>query len=164
MKKLNVKMIGVAAAPAALLALAGCGSAGTAALPQESLPVQAVSAPAEAACIPLYSLAAGFSGTLRGAYNSWTANPLQDARFRTWVGGDCDMVYPGASSLRFERLREGLVLAEKIRLLREEYTRTRNTEALRLLNEEVARFVRQPITHANAALMVNRLRAFINGL
>ena len=46
----------------------------------------------------------------------------------------------------------------------EEYTRTRNTEALRLLNEEVARFVRQPITHANAAPMVNRLRAFINGL
>ena len=41
MKKLNVKMIGVAAAAAAVLALAGCGSAGTAALPQESLPVQA---------------------------------------------------------------------------------------------------------------------------
>ncbi|HIX02863.1 MAG TPA: DUF4091 domain-containing protein, partial [Candidatus Odoribacter faecigallinarum] len=70
----------------------------------------------------------------------------------------------GASSIRFERLREGLVLAEKIRLLREEYTRTRNTEALRLLNEEVARFVRQPITHANAAPMVNRLQTFINGL
>lgn len=123
-----------------------------------------VSAPAEAACIPVYSLAAGFSGTLRWAYNSWTANPLQDARFRTWVGGDCYLVYPGASSIRFERLREGLVLAEKIRLLREEYTRTGNTEALRLLNEEVARFARQPITHANAAQMVNRLRAFIDGL
>lgn len=123
-----------------------------------------VSAPAEAACIPVYSLAAGFNGTLRWAYNSWTANPLQDARFRTWVGGDCYLVYPGASSIRFERLQEGLVLAEKIRLLREEYTRTRNTEALHLLNEEVARFVRQPITHANTAPMVNRLRAFINGL
>lgn len=56
MKKLNVKMIGVAAAAAALLALAGCGSAGTAALPQESLPVQAVSAPAEAAGTLLLSV------------------------------------------------------------------------------------------------------------
>ena len=123
-----------------------------------------ISAPAEAAWIPVYALAAGFSGTLRWAYNSWTLDPLRDARFRTWVGGDCFLVYPGASSIRFERLAEGLVLAEKIRLLREEYTRTGNTEALQRLDAEVSRFILQDLQHGIAARMVNRLKAFINAL
>ena len=41
-----------------------------------------------------------------------------------------------------------------------EMVRSQKAEA----NNAFARFVRQPITHANAAPMVNRLRAFINGL
>ena len=123
-----------------------------------------ISAPAEAAWIPVYALAAGFGGTLRWAYNSWTLDPLRDARFRTWVGGDCYIVYPGASSIRFERLAEGLAMAEKIRLLREEYTRTGNTEALQRLDAEVSRFTLQDLQHGIAARMVNRLKAFINAL
>ena len=47
--------------------------------------------------------------------------PLRDSRFRTWPAGDTYVVYPGGrSSIRFERLREGIQDAEKIRILRAE--------------------------------------------
>jgi len=48
-------------------------------------------------------------------------NPLIDSRFTTWPSGDTYLVYPGAhSSVRFERVREGIQDYEKIRILREE--------------------------------------------
>ncbi|MDD4158750.1 MAG: DUF4091 domain-containing protein, partial [Proteiniphilum sp.] len=75
--------------------------------------------PAEGAFIGWYTMAAGFDGFLRWAYNSWVKEPLIDSRFRTWPAGDTYIVYPdGRSSIRFERLREGIQDAEKIRILR----------------------------------------------
>ena len=56
MKKLNVKTIGIAAAAAAMLALAGCGENNTASLPQESLPAQNIAAPQETAGTLLLSV------------------------------------------------------------------------------------------------------------
>ena len=56
MKKLNVKTIGIAAAAAAMLALAGCGENNTASLPQESLPEQNIAAPQETAGTLLLSV------------------------------------------------------------------------------------------------------------
>ena len=57
---------------------------------------------------------------LRGwAYDAWAADPVRDARHVLWPAGDTFLVYPGSqSSIRFERLREGIVDFEKIRLLR----------------------------------------------
>ena len=76
--------------------------------------------PAEGAFIGWYTMAAGFDGFLRWAYNSWVIEPLIDSRFRTWPAGDTSIIYPdGRSSIRFERLREGIQDAEKIRILRE---------------------------------------------
>jgi hypothetical protein len=78
--------------------------------------------PAEAAFIGWYTRAAGFDGFLRWAYDSWVKDPFVDSRFRTWPAGDTYVVYPeGRSSIRFERLREGIQDAEKIRLLREQF-------------------------------------------
>jgi hypothetical protein len=77
--------------------------------------------PAEAAYIGWYAAAAGLDGFLRWAYNSWVENPVIDSRFRTWPAGDTYIIYPaGRSSIRFERLREGIQDAEKIRILRED--------------------------------------------
>lgn len=77
------------------------------------------SEPAEAAFIPLHAYVQGYDGMLRWAYNSWTANPMRDSRFRSWPAGDTYMVYPGGrSSLRFERLIEGIQCCEKARVLR----------------------------------------------
>ena len=77
--------------------------------------------PAEAVYAGWYTAACGYDGFLRWAYNSWTEDPLRDSRFRTWPAGDTYVVYPGGrSSIRFERLREGIQDAEKIRILRAE--------------------------------------------
>ena len=48
--------------------------------------------------------------------------PLQDSRFRSWAAGDCYSIYPGPrSSIRFERLVEGVQAFEKIRILKTEF-------------------------------------------
>ena len=68
------------------------------------------SPPAEGAMIGWYTMAAGFDGFLRWAYNSWVKEPLLDSRFRTWPAGDTYIVYPDArSSIRFERDRKSVV-------------------------------------------------------
>lgn len=97
------------------------------------------SEPAEAPFIGWHTMARNFDGFLRWAYNSWVKDPLLDSRFRTWPAGDTYIVYPdGRSSIRFERLREGIQDAEKIRILREKLQG--DTENLNRLNEMVARF------------------------
>lgn len=102
------------------------------------------SSPAEGVFIGWYTMAAGFDGFLRWAYNSWVKEPLLDSRFRTWPAGDTYIVYPdGRSSIRFERLIEGIQDAEKIRILRENLQRDSSPEAsekLQQLNEMVSRF------------------------
>ena len=79
------------------------------------------SGPAEAAYLSWHAAAADYDGFLRWAYNSWGEDPIRDSRFRTWTAGDTYIVYPeGRSSIRFERLIEGIQDWEKIRILREE--------------------------------------------
>jgi hypothetical protein len=78
------------------------------------------SPPAEAEWLPLFAAANGFDGLLRWAFHSWVENPLVSTDFTSWPSGDCFLVYPGdRSSVRFERLRDGIESFEKIRLLRE---------------------------------------------
>lgn len=55
----------------------------------------------------------------RWAYNSWNRNPFEKTDFGNWPAGDCYLVYPGnLSSLRFEKLRDGLEEFEKVNILR----------------------------------------------
>lgn len=102
------------------------------------------SEPAEATFIGWYTMAAGFDGFLRWAYNSWVKEPLIDSRFRTWPAGDTYIVYPdGRSSIRYERLREGIQDAEKIAILREKLQNEKSADAaeqLTRLNRKVAQF------------------------
>jgi hypothetical protein len=102
------------------------------------------SPPAEAVFIGWYATAADFDGYLRWAYASWVEDPLRDSRFRQWPAGDTYLVYPDArSSIRFERLVEGIQDAEKIRILRLEFAADGSAEArrkLKLLNNTVAQF------------------------
>ncbi|MBR7004900.1 MAG: DUF4091 domain-containing protein [Bacteroidales bacterium] len=75
--------------------------------------------PSESAFLGWFVASVGYSGYLRWAYNSWVKDPCVDARFRTWRAGDCYLVYPDGSSIRMERLIEGIQDYEKIRILRE---------------------------------------------
>ncbi|RBL92662.1 DUF4091 domain-containing protein [Chitinophaga flava] len=99
------------------------------------------SPPAEATFMGWHAAYKGYTGYLRWAYNCWVKRPLQDSRFRAWAAGDTYFVYPGPrSSIRFERLVEGVQDYEKIRILREEYTRTHNTEGLAKLEKMLSPF------------------------
>ena len=80
------------------------------------------SPPAESAWMGLYAAAHNRNGFLRWAYNCWNENPFYETKYweKSWPAGDCFMIYPGPrSSIRFERLREGIQDYEKIHILRE---------------------------------------------
>jgi hypothetical protein len=76
------------------------------------------SPPAESVWLGWYVAKLKIDGTLRWAYDSFVADPLTDTRHRSFQSGDCFMVYPGRSSIRWERLREGIQDNEKVRYLR----------------------------------------------
>lgn len=119
--------------------------------------------PAEATWTGWHVAAGNYDGYLRWAYNSWTADPLRDSRFRTWAAGDCYIVYPGVrSSIRMERLVEGIQDWEKIRLLGEEFTARGQQARLNKLNEMVSRFTSEGVTKQGVAEMVQEGRALLN--
>ena len=99
------------------------------------------SVPAEGAWYGFYVAGTEYDGYLRWAYNSWVKNPLHDTRFRAWPAGDTYMVYPyGRSSVRFEKLIEGIQAYEKVRILREEFAAENNTTKLNELNGLLGKF------------------------
>lgn len=113
-----------------------------------------------------YALAGGFDGFLRWAYNSWVEDPLTDSRFRTWPAGDTYMVYPDArSSIRFERLVEGIQDVEKIKILRSKLAQSSNPKAPEMLKEldaTVATF--KTIHPVNYVEMLNNAKALLNNI
>jgi hypothetical protein len=103
------------------------------------------SPPIEGRYIGWYAAAYGYDGFLRWAYDAWPADPVRDARHALWPAGDEFLVYPGAaSSVRFEKLREGIVDYEKIRILRGLASRSTNgaiKRQLQQLNDQLSTFV-----------------------
>jgi hypothetical protein len=77
-------------------------------------------------------------------------------------------VYPGAkSSIRFERLREGIQDYEKIRILKASFEKEGTSEAdqkLIRIREMLKPFALPNITNNNASVMVNRAKAILNEL
>ena len=77
----------------------------------------------EAFWLGAYPAMCGLDGFLRWAWNSWPRDPMHDASYTGvggWPAGDTFLIYPdGSPSLRFLELRNGIVAAEKVRILRE---------------------------------------------
>lgn len=120
---------------------------------------------AEANWIGWHAAGGNYDGYLRWAYNSWTPDPLRDSRFHTWAAGDCYLVYPGGrSSIRMERLIEGIQDYEKIRILRAEFEKTGAKGKLDKLNQMVNRFQADALIDRPAADMVNKGKALLNNL
>ncbi len=121
--------------------------------------------PAEGAFIGWYTMAANFDGFLRWAYNSYTIDALVDSRFRQWPAGDTYTVYPGArSSIRFERLIEGIQDAEKIRIVRAELEQDTSAEGIIKLKEfnellETFNVLERP---KNIEAMLTKGKSFLN--
>lgn len=124
------------------------------------------SAPAEAVWTALHAVAGGYDGYLRWAVNSWPIDPLRDSRFRTWAAGDTYSIYPGPrSSIRFERLVEGLQDCEKIYVLREELEAKGATGKLKKLNAKLSEFTPEgwiKVNKKSPALMVKEMNALLN--
>ena len=124
------------------------------------------SPPAEGVYQGWYAAAKGYSGFLRWAYNSWVKDPLIDSRFRAWPGGDTYLVYPNAmSSIRFERLREGIQDYEKIRIVRNmllEENSDKGDLKLHQLDEFLAQFEINQLKDTPAEVIVNQGKQILN--
>ncbi len=121
------------------------------------------SPPAENVWISWYAAAEGFTGYLRWAYNNWTEASLQDTRYKTWPAGDCYQVYPGPrSSIRFEKLIEGIQDFEKIRILKENFLKSNDKKNLADLESILDLFTLENIQKIPASDMVSRGRSFIS--
>ena len=76
------------------------------------------SPPIEGRWISWYIDARGYDGFLRWALDGWPSDPERDARHNLWPAGDSFLIYPGANScIRFEKIREGIVDFEKIKII-----------------------------------------------
>jgi hypothetical protein len=103
---------------------------------QEFPNVFTFSDPAEGTFIAWHTISAGLDGFLRWAYNNWVKEPLLDSRFRALPAGDTYIVYPGGrSSVRFEKLREGIQDVEKLRILKTKLMTSSTNEASKKLSE-----------------------------
>lgn len=94
------------------------------------------SPPIEGRWISWYTLAHGYDGFLRWAYDAWPADPSRDARHTLWPAGDCFLVYPGGNScIRLEKLREGIVDFEKVHILRKKAAASADADVKRLASQ-----------------------------
>ena len=94
------------------------------------------SPPVEGRWLGWYTIAHGYDGMLRWAYDAWPADPVRDARHLLWPAGDSYMIYPGAeSSIRFEKMREGIVDFEKIKMLKAKAAKSTDPAIKKLLQE-----------------------------
>jgi len=120
------------------------------------------SPPAESAWMAWYAAAQGYNGYLRWAYNCWPKSPMQDARFSTWSSGDTYLIYPGGSSIRFERLIEGIQDYEKIRILKTDLAKKNELQKLMQLETAVNEFSVEALDHYSAADMLQKAKAVLN--
>lgn len=94
------------------------------------------SPPIEGRWLSWYAAAHNYDGLLRWAYDSWPADPMRDGRYGSWAAGDCYLVYPGGNScIRFEKLREGIVDYEKIRIIKALAAKSTDAIIKKLANE-----------------------------
>ncbi|MEO6683983.1 MAG: glycoside hydrolase domain-containing protein, partial [Ginsengibacter sp.] len=117
---------------------------------------------AELTWLPLHVLYRNFDGYLRWDYNNWNADPLVDSRFGSWAAGDTYFVYPeGRSSIRFERLREGIQEYEKIIILKKLFTERGEEEKLKKLNFAISQFGLETLNGKNAHVAVDHLKEIL---
>ena len=122
------------------------------------------SPPAEAEYLGWFAAKAGVDGYLRWALNSWVEKPLHDSRFTNWAAGDTYILYPdGRTSIRFERLIEGIQAYEKIRILRNETDkRGRKKNLGKQLDKILEDFDPLTLTPTSATEVVNKAKQALN--
>ncbi|MGC4235377.1 MAG: DUF6067 family protein [Niabella sp.] len=122
------------------------------------------SEPAESAYLGWYALATNFNGLLRWAYNSWVQNPLQDSRYRLYPAGDTYIVYPGGrSSIRFERMLEGIQDYEKALITIKALEKANDRASLEKLQWAIAK-LKNPVRRAEWNEELNEAKKLLNDI
>jgi hypothetical protein len=120
---------------------------------------------ADATWLAWHALNKNLDGYLRWAYNCWNKDPLRDSRYGSWLAGDTYLVYPGArSSIRFERLREGIQDFEKFTILREYLKKSGEVEKLKQLESVLNLFQLDSLNGNNAHIAVDKAQNVLNSL
>lgn len=119
-------------------------------------------APADAEFIALEALAKDLDGYLRWAYNSWTVTPEDDSRFTAWPAGDTYVIYPfSISSIRWERLVQGIQQFEKYKILLAEAKAKGNASRVKAL-EKLLKSIDIKKISTDSEKMVNGFRRGLN--
>jgi hypothetical protein len=123
------------------------------------------SPPAENTFLVWYAAAKGLTGYLFWAYNTWVSDPLHDSRWRRYPAGKLFQFYPGPrTSIRFEKLKEGIQDFEKIRILREKFTKEGKKDSLKKLNDVLAEFQLAKLKTIPAVKILNKGKAVLQEL
>jgi hypothetical protein len=110
-----------------------------------------------------YAAAKGFTGYLRWAYNSWPENPIADSRFTAWPAGDTFQVYPGPmTSIRFEKLIEGIQDFEKINQLKEAFKQSGNEAKVAELNQLLSTFDLKMLKEIPSEITIEAAKSKLN--
>lgn len=113
-----------------------------------------------------YAAAEGLDGFLRWNFIMWNKDPFATTDFGDWPSGDSLFVYPGPrSSIRLERLREGIQDFEKIRILREQWKRQGQAGRKKLDElDDLLKFFQYPNygTPQEMAQTISKARALLN--
>lgn len=121
------------------------------------------SPPAESAWLAWYAANKGYDGYLRWAYNCWPKDPLHDTRFSSWSSGDAFLIYPGPrSSIRFERMVEGIQDFEKIRISKDHFIKNHQHDKVQQLEKMLGVFDLNALKETTAATMVSNAQAMLN--
>jgi hypothetical protein len=121
------------------------------------------SAPAESVWLAWHAAYKGYDGYLRWAYNCWTKDALRDTRFGSWSSGDAYLVYPGLrSSIRFERLIEGIQDYEKINVLKAGFAKANRKNKLKEIEKILSDFDIDGPKNKNANEVLNTARQKLN--
>ena len=133
------------------------------ACPEEYPNGHTFSPPAENVWIAWHAAQKGLTGYLWWAFNTWVSNPLLDARWRRYPAGDLFQFYPGPrTSIRFEKLIEGIQDFEKVRILKEKFLKEKNIANLKKLDDVIGIFQLDKLKTIPAAEMVNQAKTVLN--
>ncbi len=120
---------------------------------------------AEAAWIGWYAAANGFDGYTRQHYNSWGKRPLQDVRSPRRPAGYTVLAYPdGRTSIRLERLVEGIQDFEKIKILQQKFEQTGNVVQREKLQKMLKTITLENIKTRPSGELIDEARIMLNSL